>query len=202
MDDETYFDLEGNPFYGGNRFACKDISNIQQVPHKVRFFRKSKFGPKLLMWIAISSLGRSRVYFHESRGAVNGEIYSQECIRKRLRPFINLHNDEKIFWPDLASAHYAKGTIATYNELGTNYVTKDKNPPNVPQLRPIETFWSHLKAKVYYDGWTAKNFEDMKKRIRNCLKNFGKPYFERLFQNTKKLINRAEKHGVEILLEK
>lgn len=120
--------------------------------------------------------------------------------KKRLKPFINLHHDENIFWPDLSSAHYAKGTIATLNELRINYVTKDKNPPNVPRLRPIEIFWSHLK--VYHDGWVAGNAEEMKKRIRDCLKTFGKPYFERLLKNTKKLIKQAERYGIEILLGK
>lgn len=35
MDDEMYFDLKGNSFYGGNRFACKDISNLSNIPQDI-----------------------------------------------------------------------------------------------------------------------------------------------------------------------
>jgi hypothetical protein len=34
-------------------------------------------------------------------------------------------------------------------ELKTEYVPKIENPPNVPQIRPIEKFWANLKKKVY-----------------------------------------------------
>jgi len=168
----------------------------------VRFFEKSKFGRKLLVWVAISPLGRSKVYFHESKGAVNSEIYSRECVEKRLKPFLDKHGNNYIFWPDLASAHYAKDTLATYARLGINYVMKEQNPPNLPMLRPIETFWSHLKAKVYSNGWEAKSIQEMKKRISYCLTKFRTPYLKNLFKDTKKWIIRAEKRGVVILREK
>jgi hypothetical protein len=55
--------------------------------------------------------------------------------------FINLFTNEKIvFWPDLASAHYATDTLIQLKELKIEYVAKEENPPNVPQTRPIENF--------------------------------------------------------------
>ncbi|RNA02961.1 glucosylceramidase 4 [Brachionus plicatilis] len=42
-----------------------------------------------------------------------------------------------------------------------NYVTKDINPPNVPQARPIENFWSCLSENVYEGGWQASNDQQM-----------------------------------------
>ena len=48
------------------------------------------------------------------------------------------HSDLKyIFWPDLASAHYAIDTVTWLTE-NVHYVPKRLNPPNVPQSRPIE----------------------------------------------------------------
>ncbi|XP_053212261.1 E3 SUMO-protein ligase ZBED1-like [Panonychus citri] len=54
MDDESYFDLEGFNFYGANRYSFQSIEN---VPGDIRFKEKSKFGPKLSMWIAIGQRG-------------------------------------------------------------------------------------------------------------------------------------------------
>ena len=33
---------------------------------------------------------------------------------------------------------------------------KEDNPPATPQIRPIEQFWSMLKAKVYENNWSAR----------------------------------------------
>ena len=35
------------------------------------------------------------------------------------------------------------------------YISRVKNPPNCPQLRPIEKFWAILEEKVYKDKWEA-----------------------------------------------
>ena len=92
--------------------------------------------------------------------------------------------------------------LKTRSQRMLGRVMKEQNPPNLPMLRPIETFWSHLKAKVYYNGWEAKSIEEMKKRISYCLTKFRTPYFRNLFKDTKKWIVRAEKKGVVILREK
>jgi hypothetical protein len=77
-------------------------------------------------------------------------------LEKRLLPFINeYHQDHNyIFWPDLASAHFAATTVA-WMDQNVNYVPKRLNPPNVPQARPIEKFWGCLAQKVYEGGWEA-----------------------------------------------
>jgi hypothetical protein len=70
---------------------------------------------------------------------------------KRLLPFINEHHSDSnyVFWPDLASSHYAKKSIEWFESNGISYVQKGDNPPNLPQGRPIETFWAILSNKVY-----------------------------------------------------
>ncbi|KAF2905430.1 hypothetical protein ILUMI_00747 [Ignelater luminosus] len=37
-----------------------------------------------------------------------------------------------IFWPEMATAHYAANVIAAYEDLNINYVPKEQNVPNVP----------------------------------------------------------------------
>ena len=41
------------------------------------------------------------------------------------------------------------------------------------ELRPIETFWFHLKAKVHSVGFKAHYTDDLIKRIKNQIKNLG-----------------------------
>ena len=105
------------------------------------------------------------------------------------------------FGLDLASSHYSKETQAFLNQQNVPYVRKENNPPNVPQLRPIETFWSHLKRKVYHGGWSASNKEELIKRIKSKLKTFGQEYFDTLMKNVKKKVRRAERNGLLSLIQ-
>ena len=155
MDDENYFTLTGD-ITGDRSYYTSDPST---TPPEIKFKRRMKFEPKLLVWWAVSVKGRSSVYVHRSKTAVGTETYLHECIRKRLVPFINTnHNgDPVLFWSDLAGAHYSNH--------GIKYVKRSHNPPNVPQARPIETIWTLLEQKVYERGWEGKTLEQLAKRI-------------------------------------
>ena len=100
------------------------------------------------------------------------DVYIRKCLPKLLK-FIEEHHlgDKYIFWPDLASSHYANKTSAWLNEQKVPFVPKVANPPNVPKARPIEDFWSILTDKVYSGGWTATNQEQLLNRIKSQLKN-------------------------------
>ena len=101
---------------------------------RVRFVGKGKYPKKVLVWLAFSSKGISMPLFRSSTSeAIKSSIYINECLVKRLLPFIHkYHNDENyIFWPDLASAHYSNETVSWMNE-NVKFVPKNINPPNVP----------------------------------------------------------------------
>jgi hypothetical protein len=40
------------------------------------------------------------------------------------------------------------------------------NPPNAPQIRPIENYWAMLKMKVYEGNWSGKDRPNMIQRIK------------------------------------
>jgi hypothetical protein len=40
-----------------------------------------------------------------------------------------------------------------------NFVVKAENPPNMPEIRPIENFWGILKGLVYQNNWQAENLD-------------------------------------------
>ena len=157
--------MAGNDgYYTDNKLTC---------PESVRFAGKTKFEPKVLMWIAISERGMSKPLFRRQNSqAFDSTIYINECLSQRLLPFLHKHHPDYnyIFWPDLASAHYAKATVSWMSEF-INFVPKELNPPNVPQARPIENFWACLVQKVYEGGWEATT-DKLIRRITAKLKDF------------------------------
>ena len=85
-----------------------------------------KFGPKLMIWQALSMRGRSQLFVVPSCMNVNKELYLKECFKKRLVPFINktYPNGDAIFWPDKASAHYADIVMQHLQVAGIDIVKK------------------------------------------------------------------------------
>ena len=64
-------------------------------------------------------------------------------------PFIIAsENGNYIFWPDQAGCHYAEHSLDYLCENLIHHVDKGDNPANLPEVRPIEDFWSILKAEV------------------------------------------------------
>ena len=86
MDNEKYFKLTGNNVVGNRYFYSTDPAT---APPKVNFQCKTKFEPKTMIWMGMSSKGTSNIYVHNSKQAVNQEIYLKRCIDKRLLPQIS-----------------------------------------------------------------------------------------------------------------
>lgn len=116
-------------------------------------------------------MGVSQAYFVPSGMAVNQKVYLKECIQKRLIPFINnYHQDtQAVFWPDLASSHYATSVQDYLREQNVELVPRNENPANTPEARSIEDFWADLKRIVYNGDWQAKNITQLKQRIQYSL---------------------------------
>jgi hypothetical protein len=76
---------------------------------------------------------------HFSEGTTNGKINLEECLKKRLIPFLEgYHKKRKILvWPDLATFRYRQDVIQWMNRQNFEFVKRDENAPNVPQVRPL-----------------------------------------------------------------
>jgi len=198
FDDESYFQFDDH--HNGQQYylAKKRLDADENMVFKYQ----KKFEKKVLVWIAISKKGCSEPYFAPSNLAIKSSTYIKNCIEDRLVPFIrkNYPHGRYIFWPDLASAHYAKDTVSKMDELGINYLPKSKNPPNVPQLRPIERFWANLKKKVYENGWTATSIEQLQRRIRTKIREFDTTDFKNLCKNDRsKIFEAAERTPLSVI---
>ena len=185
LDDEKHFGLSGDNVQCDQRFHTTDPST---TPSDIRYKKKKKFAPKLLIWMAMSSKGVSNVYVQKSKQAITTDIYLNECINKRLLPFIEKHykGNNYIFWPDKARAHYADVVIERLRPKNINVVTKSNNPPNVPQARPIETLWSLLEQKIYARNWQAKNLDSLARRIQAKVKELHQKMLQAMVKTIRK----------------
>ena len=112
-------------------------SNIVKVWTKKggrRNFTKTKFEPKIMVWGAISSQGKSEL--HLVKGMMNSVKYTG-VIDHVLVPFIHqFHDDTAIFQQDNAPCHVSKFSKEHFS--GKNIEIMDW-PANSPDLSPIET---------------------------------------------------------------
>lgn len=200
MDDESYFSMKNDRLSGNDRFYTLDYS---KSPAHVKYACQKKYPRRLLVWLAISQRGISEPYFLPSGGAMNGDTYRKQCIKARLLPFIkNLHKDDDIlFWPDGASAHYAKATTELLEAENIHFVAKLSNPPNIPQVRSIENVWALLKAEVYRDGWEASTMRSLKIKIKKSVKKLNLESIQRDLEKVQSKLAKIGHLGVFSVLK-
>lgn len=194
LDDEKYF-----TFSCSNRCENKGFYSdiVQNSPDNIRFIKKAKFEQKVLVWCAISVKGISQLHIRPSKGpAINTDIYIEKCLKK-VKRFIDSHHqgDEILFWPDLASSHYAKKTVDWLLRKNINFVSKEANPPNIPKARPIEDFWAILSKEVYKGGWEAQTYEQMVNRIRTCVRKVPMQVVQKMLKDVPKKLRKIEDKG-------
>jgi hypothetical protein len=192
IDDEKYFTLSHT-----SNDSFFSSPNKSKTPENVSHKYKSKFEPKLMFWIAISANGLSKPYFRKSGLAVNQSTYLNDCIKRRLIPFIKeKHSDNRyLFWPDKASAHYGSKVIEYLKHNNIRYVEKYRNPTNVPQCRPIEDFFGYLTHLVYAKGWRAESIPQLKRRIKYCLKKVDTDVVKRTVKSVHKRLRICGQSG-------
>ena len=132
----------------------------------------------------------SKPYIAPSGQAVNQHVCVTKCLRDRLIPFINrVHkNDQVVFWPDLAGAHYSKMATEFLSSNNIEMVPKRSNPANTPEIRSIEDFWSELGRVVYAKGWQAENLDQLRNRIEYAFKKIDENRVHHLGNSTFKVL--------------
>lgn len=194
IDDEKYFTFTGDNMPGNAGFYSE---NKEGAPVHVKYKCKQKYPQKILVWLALSSKGVSNPFIGTTKGfAISSDNYVKKCLPK-LVSFINkYHGDGNyIFWPDLASSHYAKKTIEWLDQHSIKFVPKVANPPNVPKARPIEDFWSILADKVYEGGWEAETEKQLINRIKKKLNEVDLNLVQTMMQSITTKLRKIEDHG-------
>ncbi len=87
-----------------------------------------------MIWQCLDQFGSASDPFI-TKGTINGEIYLEGCLKKRLLPLILKHHrvEDVILWMDMATAYYKKEIQKWLRAEGIDFVEKSENAPNVPQ---------------------------------------------------------------------
>ena len=101
----------------------------------------------------------------------------------------------------MASSHYARSVTNYLDEKNIRYVTKFDNPACVPELRPIEDFWSILKGYVYENNWEAESEDQLQKKIHSCLKKIDKNLVQGMCEHVYKKVDAVRRNGEKSLLQ-
>ena len=127
----------------------------------------------------------SEPFIMASGNAVGQFFYRDNCLAPRLLPFIKTnHSDGNyILWPD------AEHSLDFLYENLIHHADKADNPANMPEVRPIEDFWSILKAKDYENNWETKTLHQLEVRIEKCLKEVDQVTILKTFGCVKKRFN-------------
>ena len=85
-------------------------------------------------------------------------------------------------------------------ELNIPYVPKTSNPPNVPQLRPIEDFWTNLKRRVFCNNFRPKNVQSLIRKIKLELTKMPTSVFSTVMEKVPQNCRKASRTGVNFFL--
>lgn len=142
MDDETYCPIDPNDVPGTKYYSSTDKKT---VPEKYKYKSKSKFPKRYLVWQAIDSLGNvSKPYV--TNATMNTERYLNECIKKRLVPFIK--NRDVLFWPDMASCHYSRPVVEYFASKNIDFVEKKIMHQTYPRQDLLKNFGLYVRRNI------------------------------------------------------
>ena len=129
--------------------------------------------------------------------AVNQKVYLEECVKMDLPPFFKKYHKggKYVFWPDMASSHYANSVQEWLIKQKIPFIPKSMNVANVPEIRPIEDLLSFLKRQVYKDSWQAKNIDQLKNKIAACIRNIDVKVVHKLAESTIRRIDVVRRFG-------
>lgn len=198
MDDEIYVLLNPSETPGKKYYHCRDP---KVVKYEDRVKPKTKFPEKILVWQAIDYFGNiSQPYI--SKGCINQTIYKTECLTRRLLPFIHKHHEigDVLFWPGLATSHYAKTFTEFMRQKNLNFVSKEENAPNVPQCRPIERFWALCKANYSKLQKQPRNVAAFRRVWKRISKEVAKTSGAQLMAPLRKKLRIVGRKGVRTIL--
>jgi len=202
VDDESYFTLDGVSMPGNVGYYRKGVGQEGDAPPEVRYKTKAKFPTRILVWAAISAKGVSHIVVCKKNHTINGPLY-RDILQNHLLSYLDSFWDTRqdvLFWPDLASAHYSSVVLEWLEEHKIPFIKKEENPPNTPQIRPIEQFWGLLKQRVYAGNWSAKNTDHLAQRIRTKAREIEPEVFAKLFQGLRAKIRLGARKGLEFVL--
>lgn len=181
MDDETYIKANFKQIPGQKFYVSTFHGN---VPCKYKHILVDKYAKKYLIWQGICSWGLKTDVF-VTCDHMTSNLYMKECLEKRVLAFLRQHQGPVKFWPDLASCHYSRATQKWYQDNKIDFIPKNMNPPNCPDLRPIELFWATIKKKMFKNSGSVNSIEMMRQKWRKFAGELSETTVQKLMGSIK-----------------
>lgn len=196
-DDETYVPLNSKLIPGRHFYSCKDPKKLSP---EQKLKPKAKFPQKFCVWQALAEDGQVSTPW-VAPGTIKGKDYLNECLRKRLVPWIkkNYPNKKIFFWQDMAKPHYSKEVLDFLRSQNIEFPTWKENAPNVPQARPIEKFWAICKHKYALRRVVARNRQDLAIKWRYLSYQVAKQSGANLMRGIRQKVREIGRGGVYAL---
>ncbi len=157
----------------------------------------------MLVWAAISESGVSKIYIGKKGETITQSVY-KNVLQSYLIPFVREKCsvvDNVLFWPDLASCHYAKSVQDWLHSEEFRCVQNEENPPGCRKICPIENFWGLLKQKVYADDFQAGSRDELIQRIRKCARQVSPKVYRKMMAQLGPKVRKAAKMDLILLLD-
>ena len=131
---------------------------------------------------------------------MNGENYF-ELINNVVIPYINNNGgvNKFVFWPDLASCHYAKNVINLLKAKNVDFVEKFEIPPCTPEVRPIEMFWHLVKLAFHKPSKYPKTLVAFKSQWCTACQSISEDVIRGMFSTLIHKLRLVGQYGVSSL---
>ncbi|KAF2889100.1 hypothetical protein ILUMI_17073 [Ignelater luminosus] len=101
-----------------------------------------------------------------------------------------------LFWPDMATCHYAVQCTEFLKENNVDFVTKVNNASNTPEVQPIEKYWALLKREYAKRKTPAKNLNSFRRIMQTTARNVSENNGPALMSHLRKKLRQVGRKGV------
>ena len=134
--------------------------------------------------------GLTWIHFLHQGQTSTADYYINNILEKEVKPVLHHKNVNEAtdkwklfssnrhmtFVQDEVPAHAAKATQAWCKKNLPNFIEKTCQPPNSPDINPVENLWSIMNEVVYKDP-TPKTIKDLKRRLKQAWKKTHSPRY-------------------------
>ncbi|CAF3893753.1 unnamed protein product [Rotaria magnacalcarata] len=139
--DEKRFDLDGMYNRQNERIYA---ATHDEADEKGAVHRKTKFPTGVMVWLGVCYEGITRPVIIEN-GTIDTNRYIADILPVALKDGKQMLDNEFIFQQDGATPHTAKETQQWCKILFFDFWSKDRWPPNSPDLNPLDyCVWNEL----------------------------------------------------------
>ncbi|CAF4947754.1 unnamed protein product, partial [Rotaria magnacalcarata] len=151
--DEKYFDLDG--VYNVQNDRVWAVSRAE-ADRQGAIHQKTKFPTKVMVWLGVCAQGLTEpvIIEHET---MNAERYINEVLHITLRSGNRMLGDDWTYQKDGAKPHIHKMVQKWYADHFPSFISKDRWPPNSPDLCPLDySLWNELAESMDWHKITTK----------------------------------------------